>query len=146
MEWISIRDKLPRANMLLLVRVNDSDLPAMAVFVGETMEGYWKVQPVFGKWYATNDKVTHWADPLSDEWIDVEDRLPKPYEHVLVWLSDDEICGGPVAFGRWDGEEYWSGHTTFGSSWIGGRKAVSQWMPFPEASRWALAEKMEGER
>jgi hypothetical protein len=131
MEWISVEDRLPKYGRLLLVRLDNWNLPAMAVFVGETIEGYWKVQPLFSKWYATNDKVTHWADPLVDQWIDIEDRLPEPYETVLVYLSDEEICGGPTVFGRWDGEQYWNGHTAIGSSWIGGRTSVSRWMPLP---------------
>jgi hypothetical protein len=129
MEWISVKDKLPETDRLLLVRVQNSNLPAMAIFLGETPAGYWKIQPLFSKWYATNSEVTHWMDPLADQWIDIEDCLPEPYEMVCVHLSDEEICGGPIAFGRWDGEEYWNGHTVVGSSWIGGRRSVSHWMP-----------------
>lgn len=61
MSWIAIENRLPEAGFdLLLVRVVNSELPALAVFVGEGIEGHWKVQPLFAAWYTTNMDVTHW--------------------------------------------------------------------------------------
>ena len=92
MEWISVEDRLPETSALLLVRVSDCNLPAMAIFMGGKNK-YWKVQPLFGDWYATNDKVTHWMPllepPTAKGWTtSMKNEKSQTIIHVTIDVSD----------------------------------------------------------
>lgn len=60
MEWTRVEDGLPEIDRLLLVRLTNWNLAAMAVLISD-LPDCWKVQPLFNKWYvARNCDVTHW--------------------------------------------------------------------------------------
>lgn len=67
MKWISVDEQLPKIGIAVLVKILDSDRPALAVLVNDTGRwGVWKVQPLFTAWYTTGSYVTHWA-PIEIE-------------------------------------------------------------------------------
>lgn len=112
MEWINVEDKPPEKGKLLLIRVTNSNAPAMALFMSDGSSGYWKVQPLFSKWYpATSCDITHWMLLPGPE------GLSEQEERTIIYVSihcDDRLnealceavgqCLTPVRIRKVDGD------------------------------------------
>lgn len=70
------------------------------------------------------------AQPAQDGWIPVGERLPKPYEEVMVWPipSNNSRTADINTIGTWRYGEY---ELNFG--WTENVCEVTHWMPLPAA-------------
>ena len=77
------------------------------------------------------------TEQAGDAWISVEDRLPKPYEEVIVWPHPTDYCMTAEFYGRsasgrpvWKYGEYENG---WGHSNVEITAPVTHWQPKPAA-------------
>lgn len=59
------------------------------------------------------------------EWISVEDRLPKPFEHILGYVADS-------GDGSFIGERYSLGGKSIYFIALNDIRLATHWMPLPE--------------
>ena len=75
-------------------------------------------------------------------WIGVEERMPEPYEDVLVWPYPSDYCLTAQWWkqkGKWQYGDYITG---YGHEWVEAR-GITHWMPLPSAPAAIAGEKKE---